>query len=98
MGAFSLIPTILTLLGFTVGIIATNLVYGYIYEKSQNIVVLMLLHATMNAVTSTLGVVLNNPLASIIPQIFMWVVVFAIDKFDPEEKKSGNLATNKARN
>ncbi len=92
-GTTNLLVILPTLLGFTMSIIAANYIYTYLYEKSQNIVLLMVLHAVMNT-TNLLLISFSQtaPILSFLPHILFWAIVILIDNFDKE--KHGNSKTN----
>ncbi len=75
------IAIVVTLAGYTMGIIGATYVFCWLYSKTKNILAAILIHSWMNAVSFTVALVfVGNPLLALAPHLMTWVVVYFLEK------------------
>lgn len=78
-----LIPS---LIGFTAAIVAMNYITNYIYEKTQNIWAVAILHALNNTMSFVVILLFPKTPFTILSSIMSWVIVWYLEKKLLKEK------------
>jgi len=77
-----IIPTIFSLAGFTMSIIAQTFIITWFYNNTKSVLVTILLHTWLNTSTTFIlgNITIINPAMGIIPGLVSWGIVFVLLK------------------
>lgn len=84
LGVAVLIPS---LIGFTAAIVAMNYITNFIYEKTENIWTVVVLHALNNTMSFAVILLFPKTPFTILTSIMSWVIVWWIEKKHINNKK-----------
>ena len=75
-----IIPTIFSLAGFTMSIIAQTFIITWFYNNTKSVFITILLHAFLNTSTTYIlgNITISNPTMGIIPALVAWGIVFLL--------------------
>lgn len=79
-----IIPTVFSLAGFTMSIIAQTFIITWFYNNTKSVFITILLHAWLNTSTTFIlgNLTISNPVMGILPALVSWGIVFVLLKMN----------------
>ena len=79
------LPMLSSLAGFTMAIIGAAFIYTWLYQRTQNLWLAILLHASMNTATFFMIGSTQNPIIAILPALTTWAIVLLLQAIDKKQ-------------
>lgn len=79
------LPMLSSLAGFTMAIIGAAFIYTWLYQRTKNLWLAILLHASMNTATIFMIGSTQNPVIAILPALTTWAMVFLLQAIDKKQ-------------